>query len=176
MATPSVPGQADDVLELACGEEVRTHDLDLGMREYECACGDRHAIVMDVHPLTRFVPEFLADTLRSTISTDDEFDEFTTAHVMAMVKEEFPEAVSSADCSGDGHVGFGLVWISAYDARRLHVVVVELLVELMDHAISHTSDELAAEFEEYLTDFDVDEFVDIYRAERNFEDEFDTPV
>ncbi|MFT4945902.1 MAG: hypothetical protein ACI8TL_000130, partial [Natronomonas sp.] len=105
MAQPRVPGGTDDQLELSCGETVDTHDLDLGMRELSCACGASHAVVMDVHPLGRFVPEFLVDTLRATISTEDEYDEFSTAHALAMVREEYPEVVAVADCSGDGDVG-----------------------------------------------------------------------
>jgi hypothetical protein len=64
-----------------------------------------------------------------------------------------------------------------FDPRQLHEVVVELLVELMDHAVGHADDEAAAsEFEEQLAQFDVAAFVDAYRQERNFEDEFDTPA
>ena len=120
MVEPRVPGGTDEQLALPCGETVRTHDLDLGMRELACACGETHAVVMDVHPLGRFVPEFLVDTLRATISTEDEFDEFSTPHALAMVREEYPEAVAVADCSGDGQVGYGLVWVADMDSRELH--------------------------------------------------------
>jgi hypothetical protein len=172
MAEPRVPGGTDETLDLTCGQTVHTRDLDLGMRELSCACGATHAIVMDVHPLGRFVPEFLVDTLRATISTDDEFDEFSTAHALAMVREEYPEAVAVADCSGDGEVGYGLVWVADMDSRELHRIVVELLVELMEHAISHADDgPTVAEFEEQLAEFDLDAFVDAYREERDFEDE-----
>jgi hypothetical protein len=172
MAEPRVPGGTDEQLELACGETVHTHDLDLGMRELACGCGDTHAVVMDVHPLGRFVPEFLVDTLRSTITTDDDFEQFSTAHALAMVREEYPEEVAVADCSGDGEVGYGLVWISEMDSRELHGTVVELLVELMEHAISHADDgPTVAEFEEQLAAFELDAFVDAYREERDFEDE-----
>ena len=172
MVEPRVPGGTDEQLELPCGETVRTHDLDLGMRELACACGETHAVVMDVHPLGRFVPEFLVDTLRATISTEDEFDEFSTPHALAMVREEYPEAVAVADCSGDGQVGYGLVWVADMDSRELHRTVVELLVELMEHAISHADDgPTVTEFEEQLAEFDLDAFVDAYREERDFEEE-----
>ncbi|WP_336327751.1 DUF5815 family protein [Halovenus sp. HT40] len=172
MAEPRVPGGTDEQLELPCGETVSTHDLDLGMRELACACGETHAVVMDVHPLGRFVPEFLVDTLRATISTEDEFDEFSTPHALAMVREEYPEEVAVADCSGDGQVGYGLVWVADMESRELHKTVVELLVELMEHAISHADDgPTVAEFEEQLAEFDLDAFVDAYREERDFEEE-----
>ena len=59
----------------------------------------------------------------------------------------------------------------------LHAVVVELLVELMDHAVGHAENETATrEFEQQLAQFDVEAFVDAYREQRDFEDEFDTPA
>ncbi|PSP51098.1 hypothetical protein BRC74_07510 [Halobacteriales archaeon QH_7_68_42] len=155
MAQPRVPGGDDDI-ELPCGETVTVHDLDLGLREYACDCGERHAVVMDVHPLGRFVPEFLAD---------------------AIVREEFPDRTVSQDVSEDGSVGYSLVWLTDFDSRRLHEVVVELLVELMDHAVSHADDaEAQSEFQQWLAQFDVTEFVDQYRAEREFESEHDSAV
>jgi hypothetical protein len=175
MARPRVPGSEDDI-ELPCGEAVSLHAFDLGMREYECACGECHAVVMDSHPLARFVPEFFVETLRETIDTDDQFEEFETAHVLGMVREEFPEQVASVDCSDDGHVGYALLWVTDFDARRLHELVVELLVELVEHAVSHADDAATAEFEAYLAEFDVETFVETYRAEREFEDEFDTAI
>ena len=177
MAQPRVPGGPSERLDLPCGESVHAHDLDLGVREFECDCGARHAVVMDLHPLGRFVPEFLVDVLRETIETDDEFEEFTTAHMMGMVAEEFPDRIETADCSEDGQVGYALVWVSDFGARRLHEIVVELVVELMEHAVSHAEDDTAlSEFETYLEEFDVDEFVDQYRAERDFESEHDSAV
>jgi hypothetical protein len=177
MAQPGVPGGASEQLDLPCGEVVHAHDLDLGVREFECDCGDTHAVVMDLHPLGRFVPEFLVDVLRQTVETDDEFEEFTTAHMMGMVGEEFPERVVSADCSEDGQVGFALVWVADFDARRLHEIVVELVVELMEHAISHADDDSAlSEFEGYMNEFDVAEFVEEYREERELETEHDTAI
>lgn len=149
----------------------------MGMREFACTCGQQHAVVMDVHPLSRWVPEFLVDILRETVDTTDEFSEFTTAHTMGMVVEEFPDAVATADVSEEGEVGYALVWITEFDSRRLHEVVVELLIELMEHAISHAEDTSAiTEFEEQMLEFDVSAFVEEYRQEREFEHEHDSPV
>lgn len=176
MADPHVPGE-DEHIDLPCGEQLRPNDLDLGMRELSCACGYDHAVVMDVHPLGRFIPEFLVETLRETIATDDEFEEFSMPHAIAMVREEYPGEVAVGDCSGDGDVGFGLVWIADFDARELHAIIVELIVDMMEHAIGHAEDgPTVQEFETKLEEFDVDEFVDIYRNEREFEDEFDTAI
>ncbi|MFB6139176.1 MAG: DUF5815 family protein [Halosimplex sp.] len=177
MAEPRVPGDAGTDIELPCGETVALRDLDMGLREYHCACGDAHAVVMDVHPLGRFVPEFLVDVLTESVETADEFPEFTTAHVMAMVMEDSPDAVVAEDLSEVGDVGYSMVWLTDFDARRLHEIVVELLVELMDHAVSHADDdEATAQFERWLDEFDVSEFVEQYRAEREFESEHDSAV
>jgi len=177
MAEPRVPGQPDGELDLPCGERIHAHDLDLGVREFECACGDAHAVVMDVHPLGRFVPEFLVETLRETVDTDDEFGEFTTAHVLAMVREEYPDEVASADLSGDGEVGYALVWVTDFGARKLHRTVVELLVELMEHAVSHAEAKATVEeFEQYLAEFDTGAFVDAYREKRDLESEHDRAI
>ncbi|PSP84792.1 hypothetical protein BRC83_04970 [Halobacteriales archaeon QS_1_68_17] len=175
MAEPRVPGGRDTELDLPCGETVDVRELDLGLREIDCACGASHAVVMDPHPLGRFVPEFLVDVLRATVDTADEFDEFTTAHLMGIVREEFPDAVASADVAEDGQVGFALVWVTDFDARRLHEIVVELVVELMEHAVGHADDDGAlAEFEQQMHQFDVEAFVEQYRRERDFESEFDS--
>ncbi len=176
MPEPRVPGDTDDELVAPCGEAVHPHSLDLGMREYECENGETNAVVMDIHPLGRFIPEFLVETLRETITTDDEFEQFSTAHVMAMVREEYPEDVTSADLSGDGEVGYGLVWMTTFDARELHHEVVELIIELMEHAVSHAEGTPATEFEQQLEAFDTEEFVEMYRSEREFEDEYDTAI
>jgi hypothetical protein len=67
--------------------------------------------------------------------------------------------------------------VTEFDARRLHEIVVELVVELMEHAVSHAEDESAvAEFEEQMLEFDVAEFVDAYREQREFESEHDTAL
>ncbi|AAV48046.1 DUF5815 family protein [Haloarcula sp. NS06] len=177
MAEPRVPGGRESELELACGELVDTHDLHLGMREFACDCGQTHGVVLDPHPLARFVPEFLTEVLHATIETNDDYDEFTTVHLMGVVMEEFPEKVVAADTSEDGSVGFSLAWVSDFDSRRLHEIVVELLVELMEHAISHAEDDdVMAEFEEQMLQFDVDAFVEQYRDERNFDGRSDTAI
>lgn len=176
MAEPRVPGDDETELELPCGETVRPTDLDMGLREFGCACGERHAVVVDAHPVSRFVPESIVEVLRESIETDDEFPEFGTAHVMGMVLEEFPDRSVAADVSDDGRVGYALVWVTDFDARRLHEIVVELLVELMEHAVSHGDEGTAEEFERQMLEFDIEAFVAQYRREREFDSEFDTPV
>lgn len=178
MAEPRVPGGRESELELACGEVIDTHDnLHIGMREYDCACGATHAVVLDAHPLSRFVPEFLEEILLETVEPADDHEEFTIAHLLGVVIEEFPEEVAVADATDDGAVGFSMVWVTEFDSRRLHEIVVELLVELMEHAVSHAEDErMAEEFEAQMLEFDIGAFVDQYRAERNFDDEHDAPV
>jgi hypothetical protein len=174
MADAPVPGAGDDGLELPCGELVDPHEIDLGMREYNCPCGDTHAVVTDVHPPSRFVPESLVAVLEETIDTDDEFESFGTPHLLGIVLEEFPEKVAVHDASDDGAVGYTLLWVTDFDARRLHEVVVELIVELMEHAVSHAEDDAAiTEFESQMLEFDVGEFVDQYRRQREFESEHD---
>lgn len=177
MAEPRVPGGRGADLELPCGQTVNVHNLDIGMREVTCSCGDRHAVVTDAHPPSRWVPESLVETLRATVDTADDFGEFGTVHVMGLVLEEFPEAVATEDASEDGQVGFALVWVADFDARRLHEVVVELLVELMEHAVSHAEDDAdLIEFERQMHQFDVGEFVSEYRRVRDFDDEHDSPA
>jgi len=176
MAEPRVPGDDPGTLELACGETVHARDIDMGMRDVRCDCGDEHAVVVDVHPVSRFVPESIADVLRETIETADEFPEFGIAHVMGIVLEEFPDEVAVADVSEDGSVGYALLWVTDFDSRRLHETVVELLVELMEHAASHGDSDTASAFEEQMLEFDVEAFVEQYREQRDFESEVDTPV
>ena len=177
MPRPGVPGGRGADLDLSCGESVDVHDIDLGQRELACACGDTHAVVTDAHPLGRFVPESIVEVLRGTVDTADDFESFSTPHVMGMVLEEFPEAVVSADVSDDGDVGYALVWVSDFDDQRLHEVVVELLVELMEHAVSHAEDDAAtSEFEQQMHEFDVEAFVEAYRRERDWENEHDTAI
>ncbi|MEF8779524.1 MAG: DUF5815 family protein [Haloferacaceae archaeon] len=172
MSQPRVPGDSGDTLELPCGERLVVTDLDLGMREFACDCGKRHAVVMDVHPATRFLPEFLVDVLReATETTSEEMPEFDTAHLMGMVIEEFPGSVVSHDASDEPDVGCGLLWIAEFDSRRLHEIVVELVVELMEHAVSHGDEDALAEFERDMLEFDVSAFVEQYRGERDFEAE-----
>ena len=173
MTQPRVPGGNDHALELACGETVGLGELDLGMREFECDCGKTHAVVMDVHPPERFLPEFLVDVLREAIeTTSEEMPEFDTPHLLGVVLEEFPEAVVTHDASGDGEVGYAMVWVADFDSRRLHETIVELVVELMEHAVSHAEDgDALSQFEAEMMRFDVEEFVDQYRAERDLEAE-----
>jgi hypothetical protein len=169
------PGGA--TLSLPCGEVVAVRDLDMGLREHDCDCGGTHAVVTDVHPLARFVPEFLEEVLAETVETADDYPMFSMPHLMGMVLEEFPEQVAVADVSEDGDVGYALVWMTDFDSRRLHEVVVELVVELMDHAVSHAEDDYAEDsFQQELEQFDVEAFVDQYRRERDFDSEHDTAV
>ncbi len=171
MAEPRVPGRRGAELSLPCGETVHTHDLDLGMRALDCDCGASHAVVVDAHPPERFLPAFLVEALRETVEAADAeaLGEFGTPHLLGLVMEEFPGEVVAADTGEDGHVGYAMVWVTAFDDRRLHEVVVELVVELMEHAVSHADDEAAvAEFEERMLEFDVPAFVQQYRAERDW--------
>jgi hypothetical protein len=169
------PGGA--TLSLPCGEVVAVRSLDMGLRDYDCDCGATHAVVTDVNPLARFVPEFLEETLDETVETDDEYPSFSMPHLMAMVQEEFPEQVAVADVSEDGEVGYALVWMTDFDSRRLHEVVVELVVELMDHAVSHADDDYAEDsFAQELQQFDVQAFVEQYRRQRSFDSEHDSAV
>jgi hypothetical protein len=177
MAQPGVPGGPEHELELVCGEQIDVHRIDLGLRELACDCGERHAVVTDAHPLGRFLPEFLGDVLRETTEPADDYEEFSMPHLMGMVIEEFPEGVATADVSDDGQVGYAMIWVTDFDARRLHEVTVELVVELMEHALSHAEDEDAmSQFEAQMQSFDVGEFVEQYRAERDFETEHDSAV
>lgn len=167
MTEPRVPGEGGSRLRLPCGEALHPRDIDLGLRDYRCDCGEAHAVVSDVHPPTRFLPDFLVDTLQESVEVADEFGEFGTPHLMGLVLEEFPESIAVHDASEDGQVGFAILWVSEFDSRRLHEVIVELVLELMDHAVSHADEVAAAEFEEQLFSFDVAEFVDQYREERD---------
>ncbi len=167
MGTPHVPGSQPDVVELPCGERTAPETFDLGMRDLECSCGDRHAVVMDVHPPTRFFPSDVVEVLESTIEPV-EGGTFGTHHLMGMVLEEFPNTVVGADVSENGQLGAGYLWVCGFDSRRLHEVVVELVLEVMDHAMTHSTDESAqASFADRLSDFEVDTFVERYRAERD---------
>jgi hypothetical protein len=173
MAKPRVPGGGSDTLELPCDREVPLQEFDLGMREYECDCGETHAVVMDVHPLERFLPEFLVEVLQGAIEPEsEEMPEFETPHLLGVVLEEFPDRIAVADASENGDLGYGMVWVAEFDARRLHEVVVELVVELMEHAVSHAEDDGAmAEFEQQMLEFDVSEFVEQYRARRDLSED-----
>ncbi|WP_251342708.1 DUF5815 family protein [Haloplanus halophilus] len=170
MTNPGVPGDTREI-DLPCGESVPVTEFDLGMREFECPCGDAHAVVMDVHPPERFLPEFLVEVLRETVeTTSEEMPEFDTPHLLGVVLEEFPAKVATADLSEEGDVGYALLWVTEFDARRLHEVVVELVIELMEHAVSHAEDDdTIQEFERRMLEFDVATFVDQYREERDLD-------
>lgn len=178
MAQPRVPGGGSETLSLPCGEEISARELDMGLRELDCSCGDTHAVVMDVHPPERFLPEFLVSVLREAVeTTSEEMPEFDTPHVLGIVLEEFPDSVAFADVTDDQDIGYAMVWVTDFDSRRLHAVVVELVVELMEHAISHADDESAiSNFEDQMHEFDVDAFVEAYRRDREFASEHDSPA
>ena len=173
MSQPRVPGDDENTLELPCGQTMAAGELDLGMREFECDCGESHAVVMDVHPPERFLPDFLVEVLREAIeTTSEEMPEFDTPHLLGVVLEEFPEAVVAYDVSENADVGYAMAWVTDFDSRRLHEIVVELVVELMEHAVSHADDDEAlSAFEAEMVEFDVSEFVEQYRAERDLEAE-----
>ncbi|MFW5956070.1 MAG: DUF5815 family protein [Halorhabdus sp.] len=176
MPAPRVPSEGNQI-DLPCGESIRVSELDMGMREFACQCGATHAVVMDVHPPARFLPESIVEVLRETIETTDEAEELATVHFMGIVMEEFPDSVVAEDVEDNGEIGCSLLWITDFDARRLHEIVVELVVELMDHAVSHAEDEDAIEaFEAEMRSFDVVEFVDAYREQRDFDSERGRPV
>jgi hypothetical protein len=170
MTKPGVPGDTRTI-DLPCGETEPVTEFDLGMREFECACGDAHAVVVDVHPPERFLPEFLVEVLRETVeTTSEEMPEFDTPHLLGVVLEEFPARVATADLSEEGDVGYALLWVTDFDARRLHEIIVELVVELMEHAVSHAEDDATIEeFERRMLDFDVSTFVEQYRSERDLD-------
>ncbi len=179
MAQPGVPSDsADTSIELPCGETITPDDLDLGMREFRCDCGATHAVVMDPHPPSRFLPESVTDVLAETISPEgSEIEEFGTIPLMGLVMENEADRIVTHDASEDGATGFALAWIADFDARRLHEVVVETVLEIMAEAVTEVGDESAtSEFTQQRAAFDVDAFVDAYRAERDFEDEWDEPV
>lgn len=170
MEEPHVPGVAEDRLELPCGRVTPLDRFDMGMREFACECGETHAVVMDVHPLGRWIPEDVSGVLAETIEPSDEYDAFGTIHLMGMVLEEYPDRVAVHDASENPSVGWALLWVTEFDARALHGLVVELLIELMDHAVGHVTDEaVRTEFESQMGEFNVDAFVNQYRDSRDWE-------
>ncbi|MFP4591146.1 MAG: DUF5815 family protein [Halobacteriales archaeon] len=169
MAAPRVPGTDPDVVELPCGESTDPGRFDLGMRDLACTCGARHAVVMDVHPPSRFFPPDVVDVLRQTIEPA-EGGEFGTRHLMGMALEEFPEAVVGTDVSQDGQLGCQYLWVWTFDSRRLHEILVELVLEVMEHAMTHTEDDDArSAFADRLASFDVATFVERYRSQRDLD-------
>ncbi len=168
VSEPGVPGTADTQIELPCGTTVSVEHFDMGMREYACACGQQHAVVMDVHPLSRWVPEAVEAVIVETIEPVDEYDRFETIHLMGIVLETYPDDVAVHDTSRDPSRGWALQWVTAWDATELHRRIVTLLVELMEHAVSHTDDDaIADEFATQLAAFDIDAFVQAYREGRD---------
>ena len=177
MTEPQIPGAEEALLTCPDGVTIRVQELDMGMREFDCDCGSTHAVVMDVHPLGRWIPESVERILAETIEPTDEYETFGTIHVMGLVLEEFPEKTVVYDASDNPAVGYALVWMTTMDAASLHRIIVELLIELMDHAVSHSDDpEIAASFQDALDTFDIEEFVTEYRRQRDFTDEFDQPA
>ena len=82
----------------------------------------------------------------------------------------------SYDATEEPDVGFALLWVADFDSQALHERIVELVIELMEHAVSHADDTSAlTEFEAKMHEFDVAEFVEQYREERNLEEETFTP-
>ncbi|MDR5655877.1 DUF5815 family protein [Halodesulfurarchaeum sp. HSR-GB] len=178
-AQPGVPNHESDAeIDLPCGEKKAVADLDLGMREFDCDCGETHAVVMDPHPPSRFLPEEVSDILAETIVTEGgEIEEFGTIPLMGLVMEAHPDRIVTHDASEDGTTGFAVAWIADFEARRLHEIVVETVIDLMQEAVENAeADSAAAKFTTELATFDVEEFVADYREQRDFEDEFDEPV
>ena len=162
------------VILLPCGVSVESHRIDLGMRELKCECGEMHAVVTNVNPLTRFLPEFLVNSLEEIIEVADseKWGEFGMVHLMGLVMEDFAEEVVFFDASEDGYLGYSGLWISTFNAWRLHEIVVELVIEIMEHAMSHSGDKNAmVNFEKDMSLFDITEFVKEYRAERDLDPE-----
>ena len=176
MTTPQIPSD-DDSITLSCDRTVSREHFDMGMREFDCSCGNTHAVVMDVHPLSRWIPESVSEIFRDTIEPSDEFVEFGTIHLMGIVLEEYPEAITVVNATDDPTVGFAVLWISDFDARELHRIIIELLVTLMDHAVGHSDNPtIQSTFDEGLQEFDVEAFVDQYRGDRDWSDERDRPL
>jgi len=173
MAQPRVPGGRGETLELPCGETVQLNEFDLGMREFDCDCGETHGVVMDVHPPDRFLPEFLVAVLQEAIETTSaEMPEFGTPHLLGIVLEEFPESVLAHDATEDQEVGFAMLWVTDFDSLKLHEIIVELVIELMEHAVSHAEDTAAlTEFEQQMHEFDVAAFVEEYRSQRDLSED-----
>jgi hypothetical protein len=179
MAHPGVPSDTSDAtIDLPCGETISPDDLDLGLREFACECGATHAVVMDPHPPTRFLPASVTEVLAETLATEgSETDEFGTIPLMGLVMDAYPEHLVAHDAMEDGSTGFAVAWISTFDARELHELVVEAVLGIMANAVTEVGDDSAtAAFTEHRTEFDVEEFVTEYRDVRDFDDEFDEPV
>lgn len=174
MTQPGVPSLPNDsTVELPCGETVSTDDLDLGMREYECECGSSHAVVLDPHPPTRFLPETVTDVLVNTLQIDGrEENRFDTNALMGLVQDRHSDRIVTLDAAEDGTIGFALAWIADFDSYTLHEIVVETVLELMSRAVDDGGNESARKaFTEHRADLDVEAFVSQYREVRNFDAE-----
>jgi len=177
MSVPGVPTDDDPELELPCGETVDVREFDLNTSEIDCECGEAHGVVYDTDPLTRFIPEQMAHTLEETVKPRETDHTFGTLHAMGMLADEVPQTVASTDASEMGEVGFNYVWVSDFTAREVHVLLVQLLVDLMDHAVDQVGDDsIKSAFAERLDGLDVEEFVDEYRTQRSFDGPDDTAV
>lgn len=179
MAQPGVPSEpSGESVELPCGETITSEDLDLGMREYECGCGANHAVVLDPHPPSRFLPSSVTDVLAETLAAEgSETEEFGTIPLMGLVMDAHPERIVVYDAAEDGTTGFAVAWIADFDSERLHQVVVESVLSVMADAVTEVGDDsAAAAFTEQRAEFDVDSFVAEYRTVRDFDDEFDEPA
>jgi hypothetical protein len=176
---PGVPDEPEGgTIQLPCGETITADDLDLGMREVDCACGASHAVVMDPHPPTRFLPTEVAEDLAATVSAaGTETEEFGTIALMGLVMDAVPEEIVAYDAAEDGTTGFAVAWIADVDARELHEIVVETVLSIMAEAVTAAGNaDAEASFAKARAEFDVEGFVDEYRAVRDFDDEFDKPV
>jgi hypothetical protein len=176
------PGVPDDPepgpIELPCGESITAGDLHLGMRELRCDCGAAHAVVLDPHPPTRFLPTSVAEVLAETLATEGtDGEEFDTVALMGLLMDAYPERIVTHDAAEDGTTGYALAWIAEFDARELHERVVETVLGVMAEAVTEAGNEDAtAAFTDHRSEFDVGEFVAEYREVRDFEDEFDEPA
>ncbi len=125
------------------------------MREFACDCGQTHGVVLDPHPLARFVPEFLTEVLHETIETTTTTMSSGRPTSWASSSRSSPRPSSPRTCprtAKSARAG----WVTDFDSRRLHEIVVELLVELMEHAVSHAEDDdVVSEFEAKMLQFDV---------------------
>lgn len=178
-AQPGVPAKpSGEPIELPCGETITADDLDLGLREFQCDCGETHGVVMDPHPPSRFLPASVTDVLAETLRAEGtESTEFGTIPLMGLVMDAHPEHIVAHDATEDGTTGFAVAWIADFDARHLHEIVVETVLDIMAKAVTAAGDDsVTSAFTEHRAAFDVEDFVEEYREVRDFDDEFDEPV
>jgi hypothetical protein len=103
MPDPGVPGGRGATLDLHCGETLPVNDLDMGQREFQCACGDRHAD--NASAFADFMSNHYARPVES--ATSDEVAEFLdeyyprnvwpTERQRAIVKESIDLVFEAAD-------------------------------------------------------------------------------